>query len=455
MAKVSIPSHLHCRYCGSRFKHNEVNEHELQCLVSSEEAVDENLSKNYPESNKQTEGYVDERDKKEREKKNSPRKETKRSPRNVAKLQKRTPPTKKSVLAKQDILHCRYCGDNLKKYEISEHELHCKDHIIEPRNEEPSTSHSEDDTSKNSTPCHGGKRKKEKSFYRRTKEKSPTKDKKSKNQKSLPSEELPVPGLQNSGNSKDELKEIAYPKVSEDMLREAEKSKDKVQEKDSLPANALPKNEPKQAWNANIGHEMKGKLEDPFPPAKKYRHYPVSCEFCNKKFQPGPLRRHIQKYHPDEHLPPSKRGKGRIRPPGREEEIEKKKKPVGPPRQMKFCYICGRMFGSKSIKIHEPKCLEKWKIENERLPKDRRMPEPVKPEVIKGSPGPGEDAIAGSKSKELPELDAEAEAAYRCHLKNLVPCQYCQRTFNPDRVMVHENACIERPKKRKRPARRR
>ncbi|GFS55702.1 zinc finger protein 474 [Trichonephila inaurata madagascariensis] len=113
------------------------------------------------------------------------------------------------------------------------------------------------------------------------------------------------------------------------------------------------------------------------------------------------------------------------------------------------------MFGSKSIKIHEPKCLEKWKIENERLPKDRRMPEPVKPEVIKDSPGPGEDAITGPKSKELPELDAEAEAAYRCHLKNLVPCQYCQRTFNPDRVMVHENACIERPKKRKRPARRR
>lgn len=47
------------------------------------------------------------------------------------------------------------------------------------------------------------------------------------------------------------------------------------------------------------------------------------------------------------------------------------------------CYICGREFGSKSISIHEPQCLEKWKIENNKLPKSQRRPEPIKPEVRK------------------------------------------------------------------------
>ena len=45
------------------------------------------------------------------------------------------------------------------------------------------------------------------------------------------------------------------------------------------------------------------------------------------------------------------------------------------------CYICGREFGSKSISIHEPQCLEKWHVENARLPPHQRRPEPKKPEV--------------------------------------------------------------------------
>lgn len=45
------------------------------------------------------------------------------------------------------------------------------------------------------------------------------------------------------------------------------------------------------------------------------------------------------------------------------------------------CYICGREFGTKSISIHEPQCLEKWKIQNAKLPKSQQRPEPKKPEV--------------------------------------------------------------------------
>ena len=45
-----------------------------------------------------------------------------------------------------------------------------------------------------------------------------------------------------------------------------------------------------------------------------------------------------------------------------------------------ICYICGREFGSKSIGIHEPQCLEKWKVENAKLPKGQRRPLPKKPD---------------------------------------------------------------------------
>lgn len=45
------------------------------------------------------------------------------------------------------------------------------------------------------------------------------------------------------------------------------------------------------------------------------------------------------------------------------------------------CYICGREFGSKSIAIHEPQCLEKWKVQNAKLAPGQRRPEPKKPEV--------------------------------------------------------------------------
>uniref|UniRef100_A0A8C8EBF8 C2HC/C3H-type domain-containing protein n=1 Tax=Otus sunia TaxID=257818 RepID=A0A8C8EBF8_9STRI len=48
----------------------------------------------------------------------------------------------------------------------------------------------------------------------------------------------------------------------------------------------------------------------------------------------------------------------------------------------RVCYICGREFGSQSISIHEPQCLEKWHTENNQLPRHLRRVEPRKPEVL-------------------------------------------------------------------------
>jgi len=47
-----------------------------------------------------------------------------------------------------------------------------------------------------------------------------------------------------------------------------------------------------------------------------------------------------------------------------------------------FCYICGRQFTDASLPIHEPQCLKKWEVQNNKLPRSERRPPPKKPEVL-------------------------------------------------------------------------
>ncbi|KRT78914.1 hypothetical protein AMK59_7761 [Oryctes borbonicus] len=92
------------------------------------------------------------------------------------------------------------------------------------------------------------------------------------------------------------------------------------------------------------------------------------------------------------------------------------------------CYLCGRLFSVNSIYIHEPQCLKKWRTENDKLPPHKRRPEPLKPD-IKFTP---EGKI---------DNQATIEANWLSHLEQLVPCRICGRTFNPERVEVHEKSC--------------
>ncbi|XP_053422167.1 zinc finger protein 474 [Nycticebus coucang] len=106
--------------------------------------------------------------------------------------------------------------------------------------------------------------------------------------------------------------------------------------------------------------------------------------------------------------------------------------PVIPARRPRFrvCYICGREFGSQSLAIHEPQCLAKWRIENSKLPKHLRRPEPCKPQPV-GSGGPS-------------GLQAANEAAFQSAQAQLLPCESCGRTFWPDRLPVHQRSCRPR-----------
>ncbi|XP_067886013.1 zinc finger protein 475-like isoform X2 [Heterodontus francisci] len=94
-----------------------------------------------------------------------------------------------------------------------------------------------------------------------------------------------------------------------------------------------------------------------------------------------------------------------------------------------ICYLCGREYGTTSISIHEPQCLKKWHMENDKLPRHLRRPEPRKPEVR---------SITG---KGAYDVDAVNEAAWRSSLDQLVPCDICGRTFLPDRLIVHQRSC--------------
>lgn len=101
-----------------------------------------------------------------------------------------------------------------------------------------------------------------------------------------------------------------------------------------------------------------------------------------------------------------------------------------PPAMPKFvlCYICGRKYGTQSIEIHEPQCLEKWHVENAKLPPNIRRPPPRKPDVHIGS--------SGNYS-----LDDVNEAAYEASKAQLVPCENCGRKFAADRISVHQRSC--------------
>ncbi|XP_047118678.1 zinc finger protein 574-like [Schistocerca piceifrons] len=93
----------------------------------------------------------------------------------------------------------------------------------------------------------------------------------------------------------------------------------------------------------------------------------------------------------------------------------------GRPRTV-VCYLCGREFGTKSYPLHEPHCLQKWHRENSLLPPQLQREPPPRPD-------------------QPPTTSQWNHLAWEAVQGSLVPCENCGRTFNPDRLEVHQRSC--------------
>lgn len=124
-------------------------------------------------------------------------------------------------------------------------------------------------------------------------------------------------------------------------------------------------------------------------------------------------------------------------PPAREQPpAAREPRDESPRRPIEIiCYLCGRKFGSRSIGIHEPQCLGKWRSENAKLPPQMRRKTPTKPEILKTF-----DPSASRRQLE-DAMDAMGKAAYESFQQQLCPCPVCGRRFAPDRLIVHQRSC--------------
>ena len=102
-----------------------------------------------------------------------------------------------------------------------------------------------------------------------------------------------------------------------------------------------------------------------------------------------------------------------------------------------MCHLCGRQFGSSSLKIHMKACTEKYE-------RERGRPPPEAPSAHLG----GEDRPVG-KGMTAREVEEYNDAAYSAWSGDLEPCPHCSRRFLPDRLEVHLRSCNARPAEEK------
>ena len=96
------------------------------------------------------------------------------------------------------------------------------------------------------------------------------------------------------------------------------------------------------------------------------------------------------------------------------------------------CHICGREYGTTSLKIHLPQCEKLW-IERESL-KDRRDRRPV--------PKPTPNMMNSVNIKDPAAMAAyNQQATQEFNQRALVACPHCGRTFFEDRLAIHLRSC--------------
>ena len=141
-----------------------------------------------------------------------------------------------------------------------------------------------------------------------------------------------------------------------------------------------------------------------------------ACQFCGRTFLPDRLQVHLRscaKNHGHE-WPPKERV-AYMPIAGR-----------GEAANTVYCHVCGRKYTIHSIDIHLPQCEQLWKDRARKLAPEKRKPVPQMPD---------------KNYKKLP-LNKRNEMALKVwNDASLEKCQYCGRTFFPDRLEVHLRSC--------------
>jgi hypothetical protein len=150
----------------------------------------------------------------------------------------------------------------------------------------------------------------------------------------------------------------------------------------------------------------------------------VPCPHCQRKFLPDRLPVHLRgcdKRPADAETKTSD---------GLTEWERAQGKKSGEKKQLPFCHLCGRQFGTASLKIHLKECAKKYEREKGR-------PAPPAPEMLNMLTGDDRPIGKGS-AKAWEEYN---EAAWAAAQSALEPCPHCGRKFNQNAAERHIPKC--------------
>ena len=131
-----------------------------------------------------------------------------------------------------------------------------------------------------------------------------------------------------------------------------------------------------------------------------------------------------------------------------EETLKKSKEPIKhkrAPGQKPIglvCPLCGREFGTMSLKFHIKSCKQKFELAQASLPPNKRR----NADKIIANYEANQNRGFGGSGNYYNNMDALNQQAFDQYNKDaLVECEYCGRTFLPDRLPVHQKVCAKHP----------
>jgi len=134
---------------------------------------------------------------------------------------------------------------------------------------------------------------------------------------------------------------------------------------------------------------------------------------------------------------------------------------------LKVCYICGREYGSRSLKIHEPQCLKKWRLAN---PKRSRSPcgrqnglskatsvtsltshdiysqSPQKNTTVASSPVLKQSKPRSASCDNLLDsrINKRKQSKGSQQVSKMVLCYICGKQFTMHSLPIHEKQCLKK-----------